>query len=65
MHLSDTYVEIIGTVKDDLTLKAFLGFNMGSSLGTYFPLQPNSPKTFYNNVTTKDMTGPYFARAKR
>ncbi|KAK1925038.1 replication factor A protein 3 [Papiliotrema laurentii] len=32
MHLSDTFVEIIGTVKDDLTIKAFLGFNMGNSL---------------------------------
>lgn len=33
MHLGDKYVEIIGTVKDDLTLKTLLGFNMGDSLG--------------------------------
>jgi replication factor A3 len=33
MRIADTYVEIIGNVKDDLTVKALTSINMGSKLG--------------------------------
>ncbi|GFZ46118.1 hypothetical protein JCM24511_04364 [Saitozyma sp. JCM 24511] len=32
MHLSDGYVEIIGTVKDDNTIKALTNIDLGNSL---------------------------------
>jgi replication factor A3 len=35
MHIEDTYVEIIGTVKEDLTIKALTNINLGNSLGMY------------------------------
>lgn len=33
MHMSDQYVEIIGLVKDDQTLKGAISINLGSNLG--------------------------------
>ena len=32
-HIEDAYVEIIGMVKDDLTIKALTYINLGSTLG--------------------------------
>ena len=32
MHIEDPYVEIIGTVKDDLTVRALTSINLGTSL---------------------------------
>ncbi|ORX39890.1 replication factor A protein 3 [Kockovaella imperatae] len=32
MHIADTYVEIIGSVKDDLSLKALTSINLGDRL---------------------------------
>ncbi|RSH88075.1 uncharacterized protein EHS24_000602 [Apiotrichum porosum] len=32
MHIEDTYVEIIGSVKDDLTVKALTSINLGNTL---------------------------------
>ena len=36
MHIADPYVEIIGNVKDDLSVKALTSINMGSKLGKSF-----------------------------
>lgn len=33
MHIEDPYVEIIGNVKDDLTIKALTNINLGKNLG--------------------------------
>jgi replication factor A3 len=33
MHLADGYYEIIGTVKDDLTVKALTSIELGPKLG--------------------------------
>lgn len=32
MHIEDSYVEIIGTVKDDLTVRALTSINLGPKL---------------------------------
>ena len=36
MHIEDPYVEIIGTVKDDLSVKALTSVNMGKDLSRWF-----------------------------
>lgn len=42
MHIEDPYVEIIGSVKEDNTLRALTSINMGKSLGTSsMPLTPS------------------------
>jgi len=33
MRIADTYVEIIGMVKDDKTVKALTSINLGNTLG--------------------------------
>jgi replication factor A3 len=35
MHMSDKFVEIIGNVKDDMTIKALTSINLGDSLGAF------------------------------
>lgn len=32
MHIEDTYIEIIGSVKEDLTVRALTSINLGMSL---------------------------------
>jgi hypothetical protein len=38
MHIEDPYVEIIGTIKEDRTIKALTSINMGKNLGTSWNL---------------------------
>ena len=33
--MSDKFVEIIGNVKDDMTIKALTSINLGNSLGAF------------------------------
>jgi len=33
MHISDAYIEIIGNVKEDLTVKALTSIGLGQTLG--------------------------------
>jgi hypothetical protein len=52
MHIEDPYVEIIGTVKDDLSVKALTSVNMGKDLSRWFSA------SLLPSATGVQLTGP-------
>jgi hypothetical protein len=54
MHISDAYVEIIGHVKDDLTIKALTSIGLGQTLGqlSRTKLSVNLTKSRYESCSS-------------